>query len=179
MKMASDRSSSAGHPTPAAAPDHVRIPEDALRVIHHEAGHGYPEEICGILIGRDSDAGRVIERVVPVDNARADERSRRYIIEADVLRRVEHEAKRDGFEVIGFYHSHPDHAAIPSAYDREHSWPWYTYVIVAVRRGEIADVRAWRLTDDRTAFGEQSVISTEKTRDQPQQPVPETRQSPL
>jgi len=54
--------------------------------------------------------------------------------------------------VVGFYHSHPDHPARPSAFDLEHAWPFYSYVIVSVEDGAVADMRSWRLRDDRSEF---------------------------
>jgi proteasome lid subunit RPN8/RPN11 len=128
---------------------------DAMRV--HAAG-GYPEEICGVLLGRDSGSdGRTIDRIVRVANARTEERGRRYTIPAESLRDIERDARADGLDVIGFYHSHPDHPAEPSVYDREHSWPWYTYVIVSVQAGDPVDLRAWRLQEDRSGFEEERV----------------------
>jgi proteasome lid subunit RPN8/RPN11 len=135
-------------------------------IVLEEAARGYPEEVCGVLVGREvraaSDDGhgagvRVVERVVPVTNVRQDQRERRYVIDAPTVRRVEREAEADGLAVIGFYHTHPDHPAVPSEFDREHSWPWYTYIIVSVRDGEAADARAWRLLADRTGFEEETI----------------------
>jgi len=54
--------------------------------------------------------------------------------------------------VVGFFHSHPDHPASPSAFDLEHAWPYYSYLIVSVGRGRVADARAWRLATDRSRF---------------------------
>jgi proteasome lid subunit RPN8/RPN11 len=125
--------------------------------IRQTARQGYPEEVCGVLLGSHAEgAERRIVRVVPVANARADERARRYLIPAGALRDIESTARRDGLDVLGFYHSHPDHPAVPSTYDREHSWPWYTYVIVSVAANQ-AVARAWRLADDRSAFQEEEI----------------------
>ena len=66
--------------------------------------------------------------------------------------RAELEAGRRGLDVLGFYHSHPDHPAEPSEYDREHALPGYVYVIVAVDNGGAGEVKSWSLSPDRTAF---------------------------
>ena len=146
-------------------------PAAALDVMRTDARRGYPEEVCGILIGQVDGSERTIERVIPVENARQEERTRRYIIDADILRRVEAEATDSGRDVIGFYHSHPDHPAVPSAFDREHSWPWYTYIILSVRSGDVVDTRAWELSDDRSRFRQIIVIHPETSpRNQPQKP---------
>jgi proteasome lid subunit RPN8/RPN11 len=163
----------ASAPPPAASDGRISVPEPAFDVMCTDARRGYPEEVCGILIGQVDGSERTIERVIPVENARQDERARRYVIDADVLRRVEGEATDNGLDVIGFYHSHPDHPAVPSTFDREHSWPWYTYIILSVRSGAVVDTRAWQLSDDRSRFRQITVTSS--TRNQPQKPAPETR----
>ena len=60
--------------------------------------------------------------------------------------------RHKGWTLIGWYHSHPDHPAKPSEYDREHAWPWYSYIIVSVQNGNPRDMTSWRLQDDRSAF---------------------------
>jgi proteasome lid subunit RPN8/RPN11 len=77
------------------------------------------------------------------------------------VRVVEDAAARGGLDVLGFYHSHPDHPAIPSAFDRDHAWPWYTYVIVPVEGGEAGAPRAWQLKQDRHHFDEVRLLPKE------------------
>lgn len=91
-------------------------------------------------------------QVIPVENAREDERTHRYLIPPEVMAEIDTEAIRNGRDIVGFYHSHPDHPAEPSAFDREHAWPWYTYLIIPVKHGEPGTARAWRLADDRATF---------------------------
>ena len=149
----------------------VVLPDGALGVVLDEARRGYPEEVCGVLVGREErmtggqaqeqgrggSGRRVVARVVPVMNVCLDERERRYLIDPVTLLGIEREAEAEGLEVIGFYHTHPDHPAVPSGFDREHSWPWYTYIIVNVQDGEPGDVRAWRLLADRSGFEEETL----------------------
>jgi len=112
----------------------------------------YPEEGCGVLLGRDAGGARVIERVIPFENQREDERGRRYLIAPEQLFVAEREAREAGLDVVGFFHSHPDHPAVPSAFDLEHAWPYYSYLIVSVGRGRVVDARSWRLAADRARF---------------------------
>lgn len=133
----------------------IRIPENEVWAMRSEARLGYPEECCGALLGRaDADGVGWVWRAVPIHNALDDERERRYLIGPDEVRVLEDAAGRAGLDVLGFYHSHPDHPAVPSAFDRDHAWPWYVYVIVPVQKGEPGVPRAWRLTGDRTSFDE-------------------------
>ena len=137
----------------------IRIALTLLDGIRQAVRNGYPEEVCGVLLGSEAaEGGRVIVRAVPVDNAREEERSRRYLIPADRLREIESSARRDGLDVVGFYHSHPDHPALPSSYDRDHAWPWYTYLIVSVSAANGTVARAWKLAEDRTALHEEEIL---------------------
>ena len=88
----------------------------------------------------------------PLTNRRDDSPRNRFSITADDFRAAERAAKEQGLELVGWYHSHPDHPARPSEYDREHAWPWYSYVIVSVASGEACDMTSWQLSDDRSAF---------------------------
>jgi proteasome lid subunit RPN8/RPN11 len=141
----------------------MRLSPRDLSAIRGQASNGYPEEICGLLLGREAEerGGRTVTRVVPIENARTDERNRRYIIPAAAVRDAGRSGAVDGLEVLGFYHSHPDHPAEPSTCDLEHAWPWYTYVIVPVATARAGDPRAWRLKDDRTGFEEVRIECTE------------------
>lgn len=127
--------------------------------IHGHAAAIYPEECCGVLVGRllPGDKGILVERVLPVDNARRDSRGNRYLIDPETVLAAEKEARAAKLEVVGYYHSHPDHPARPSAFDREHAWPGLSYVIVSVADGRVADTRCWRLSDDRESFEEQTL----------------------
>ena len=75
----------------------------------------------------------------------------------DDLRRLETEARADGLEIVGYYHSHPDHPARPSAFDTEHAWPWYSYLIVRIDRGSAADAASWVLDDERPLMHPESL----------------------
>ncbi len=82
------------------------------------------------------------------------QRTRRYQIDAHGMLQAEFTAEDKGFDVVGIFHSHPDHPARPSEYDREHSLPWYTYIITRIADGTAEISRAWRLTEDRKQFVE-------------------------
>jgi proteasome lid subunit RPN8/RPN11 len=124
----------------------------AAHLIEEIRGHGeraYPSECCGILAGRlDGDGVKEVARLAPAVNRRTDD-PHRYLIAPDDLRRLELELRAEGLEILGYYHSHPDHPAAPSAFDAEHAWPWYSYLIVRVDRGQGAEVASWLLEDDR------------------------------
>ena len=122
---------------------------------HGEAS--YPEECCGFLIGRFGEEETVVDRVLSVDNERQDSRHNRFLIHPETVLAAHKEARAAGLDVVGYYHSHPDHPARPSEFDREHAWPGLSYVIVSVAGGKVADARSWRLSDDRDRFEEEAI----------------------
>lgn len=133
----------------------VRLASGVGEGIGAHAEAAYPEECCGGVLGRAGRAGGVeVCRAIPVENGWPGERGGRYRIGADTVRALEAIATREGVELIGFYHSHPDAAAVPSALDLELAWPWYTYLIVPVGLGRAGEVRGWRLREDRGDFDE-------------------------
>ena len=119
-----------------------------------EGRRTYPNECCGFLLGRDVGEHAQVEEVVPAVNARDDSPRNRYLIPPEAFLHVQRDANARGLDIVGFYHSHPDVEAYPSAFDREHAWNGYYYVIVSVREGEPREVRAWRLRDERDGFDE-------------------------
>ena len=133
---------------------------DTRVAVQEHAERGYPDEVCGLLIGSFDGADKVVRQVVPVENEweAVDERRRRFLITPDVFARQERQARQDGLEIVGFYHSHPDHPAEPSEYDRDHAWPGYSYVIASVGRESVQDTRSWLLKDDRSGYDEEPIV---------------------
>lgn len=135
----------------------LRLDPAGLEQVHAHLARAYPEEGCGVLVGRDEGARRVVERVVVFGNQREDSRRNRYLISPEQLLQVEREARLEGLDVVGFFHSHPDHPAFPSAFDLEHAWPYYSYLIVSVAEGRAGEARAWRLAPDRSRFEPEAI----------------------
>ena len=128
----------------------VRISDALLTQIRRAGEEAYPAECCGVLAGRAAEVKEVLG-LVPAVNRRTDD-PHRYLIAPEDLHRITLELSRSGLEVLGFYHSHPDHRAVPSSFDTEHAWPWYSYVILEVRGGQAAELASWRLEDDRSGM---------------------------
>jgi proteasome lid subunit RPN8/RPN11 len=127
-------------------------PEIAAKIRSHGA-ETYPHECCGALLGREvADDLREVVALFPLVNRRDDSPRNRFSVTSDDVRDAEKAARQQGVEVLGWYHSHPDHPAKPSQYDQDHAWPWYSYVIVSVANREPQDMTSWRLTDDRSQF---------------------------
>jgi cysteine synthase B len=139
-------------PDPPAPPTLVVDERVAGRIRRHGEA-AFPDEGCGALLGR---AG-VVDEALPLDNATDGERRRRFLIGPDDYQRAEARAADGDREVLGFYHSHPNHPALPSAFDLDHAWPNLSYVIVSVRGALSDELRSWRLRPDRSAFQEELV----------------------
>jgi proteasome lid subunit RPN8/RPN11 len=130
----------------------LKIPDSLLKRIHAHGVETYPHECCGALLGRDDDSGREIVELMPLENRRNDSPRNRFEVTPDDVRMAEKTAREKKIDLIGWYHSHPDAPARPSEFDREHAWPWYSYIIVSVANGKPEKMTSWRLTDDRTQF---------------------------
>jgi cysteine synthase B len=132
----------------------LRIAAAARVAVIAHATSTYPEECCGVLIG---PSAHQVTEAVPLENVQGQNRQRRFVIDPAAYRAAETLADARGQVLVGFYHSHPDHPAMPSAFDLEHAWPNFSYPIVSVLDGRAADLRSWRLRSDRHAFDEESV----------------------
>ena len=126
----------------------IRLSTSLLDEIRRHGERAYPAECCGALVGRIAEGVKEVVRLAPAVNRRTDD-PHRYLIAPDDLRRLETEIRRESLEVVGYYHSHPDHPARPSAFDTEHAWPWYSYLIVRIDRGRAADAASLVLDDER------------------------------
>lgn len=128
-------------------------PEKVLEEIRRHAEETYPEECCGFLLGIVGADGNEIRRALRAVNRNENRREDRYVISPDDYRSAEMAAREAALDVVGTYHSHPDHPARPSATDLEAAtFPGYTYAIVSVRHGRAAELTAWTLAPDRSRF---------------------------
>jgi len=120
----------------------------------------YPNECCGIILGNISDDGtKNAKRTMDINNSSENnERYHRFLITPEEMFKAEQAARAEKMEIIGFYHSHPDHPSMPSGYDKERALPFYSYVIISVDNGQAQVLTSWELTDDRTDFVQEKII---------------------
>lgn len=137
----------------------IELSQQQLNEIRRHAEQDYPYECCGLLIGRFAEAGRkVVTETYSISNAREEAAKRnRFLIQPEELMRGEKYARERRLDVVGFYHSHPDHPAVPSQYDLEHAWPTYSYIIVSVLQGSATDLFSWELEADRSRFNSEEI----------------------
>lgn len=128
-----------------------------LRTIRAHGEETYPHECCGFMLGAIEGDRKVVTEVRRAGNTRHDSPHNRYQISPEESFAMEKEASSRGIAIVGIYHSHPDHPAIPSETDREHACPWYSYLIVPVAKGTATDARTWVL--DGPGFVEETLSS--------------------
>lgn len=139
------------------------ISTDLLAQVHAHGEGAYPDEGAGFLVGQLEGSTRRVLDVLPVSNERpSEERRNRYLIGPHELLRAENEAARHGLDLIGVFHSHPDHPNRPSETDRQWALPWLSYLITTVEAGEAKESCSWRLNDDRSGFVEEELEKVEK-----------------
>jgi proteasome lid subunit RPN8/RPN11 len=137
----------------------IYLTEEHIKQIEAHGERAFPYECGGMLIGRFEDGKKSVVELLPMENAmaEAEQHNRVLILPKDVLR-AERFAREKKLDVVGYYHSHPDHPAIPSQFDLDHALPVWTYIIVSVREGKAADLRAWEMENDRSKFNEEDIL---------------------
>lgn len=139
----------------------LQLPSSILKEIHSHGAQAYPEEGAGLLLGVDNGVDRLVSVILGLTNSREDAaRHNRYLITPQDMLRGEQEAARRGLDIVGVFHSHPDHPNRPSIFDRDWALPWYSYVITSVQQGSAVESRSWRLTEDRGEFFEEEITIT-------------------
>jgi proteasome lid subunit RPN8/RPN11 len=133
-----------------------------VQQIEQEGMAAYPNECCGAMLGKDvTENGKVrrtVQRLEPLANAfSAEEQYHRFSLDARDLMRLEKLAGELKMAVLGFYHSHPDHPARPSEYDRQHAWPYYSYVIIAIAKRKPEILTSWQLDEATEQFKQEEV----------------------
>ena len=137
----------------------IFLNEDQISEIKRHGERAYPNECCGLLIGRfEAQGKKTVVEIFSIENAReAAARHNRSLITPQDLMRGERYAREKRLDVVGNYHSHPDHPAVPSQFDLDHALPVWTYIIVSVLKGKAADLRSWEMENDRSKFNEEEI----------------------
>lgn len=138
--------------------EELAVPATVRAAIRAHGVDAFPDECCGVLVG--PHAGRVTDAWRFVNTTSLD-RQRRFLVGPDDYRDAEARAAREGLDIIGFYHSHPNHPAEPSAFDLDHAWPNLSYLIVSVRDRVPREMRSWRLRADRSGYREETIVPGE------------------
>lgn len=146
----------------------LSISVELLRQIHAHGENAYPEEGAGLMLGTQQGQEKCVSRLIFFENARESEaRHNRYLLTPQDYLRGEQEAARWGVEILGVFHSHPDHPNRPSEFDREWAMPFLSYLITSVHAGRALGSRCWLLSEDRSKFIEEELIVSGCLEEQP------------
>lgn len=140
----------------------VKLSGAAFASIRNHGEQAFPHECCGVLFGKLQNGEKIVEEVFRIDNQFEEtERHHRFLITPDDYRVAEKVSRSKKLDILGFYHSHPDSPSIASKYDLDHAFPWFSYVIVSIKKNKYADIHSWVMEDDRSKFNEENVIIDE------------------
>lgn len=133
----------------------LRLPESAHAELEALVCAGYPFETCGLLVGQQTNGHVAVKRVVQARNVNQERARDRYEFDPRDFMAAEEQARTAGLDIVGIWHSHPDHPARPSETDRAAAWEGWSYVILSVTRDGVRDLRSWRLSNEQ--FVEESI----------------------
>lgn len=140
----------------------IGLNEKLINEIERHGVSTYPNECGGMLIGHlAADCSRTVVETFPLENSSLENQSNRVLILPRDVMRAERYAREKKLHVVGYYHSHPDHPAVPSQYDLDHALPVWSYVIVSVMAGKAVDLRSWIMENDRSTFNEEEIHKCE------------------
>lgn len=131
----------------------VKINESSYKAIIKHAESGFPHEVCGVLIGQDHTVSHYKE----CNNLNTERAHDRYELDPLSFKEADDYSREIGKEIIGIYHSHPDHPSMASETDRQRAWPEWIYIIFSINQGKYNDARAWILEDSGEKFYEESI----------------------
>jgi proteasome lid subunit RPN8/RPN11 len=135
------------------------ISSQLLENIHAHGESAYPEEGAGLLLGTAIGGQKQVTQILALANSREEgARHNRYLLTPQDYLRGEQEADRLGLDVLGVFHSHPDHPNRPSEFDRDWAMPWFSYLITSVQAGQAVESRSWLLAEDRSQFSEEQIM---------------------
>ena len=141
----------------------LQIDSNRMGEISAHVAAGYPNESCGLLIGTVRGDRRRVDRILPATNRNQSRARDRYDLDPADFRRADSMARAAGAEIVGIYHSHPDHPCRPSRFDSERAWEGYSYLILSVTTAGVGPYRSWIL--DRSTFREEPVTVPEPSID--------------
>jgi proteasome lid subunit RPN8/RPN11 len=136
----------------------IIVEPKAKQVMIEDAQSAYPNECCGFFYGAEQDDDRTITHVVVVENGKEGDKRKRFEITPQDYMRAEQFALENGLQLLGVYHSHPDHPAVPSEHDRVAAQPYFSYIIISVLNRIAADLRSWRLNEE--FFFDEEILET-------------------
>lgn len=135
----------------------IHVNEHLLTALKNDAFHSFPDECCGFMLGKENGEERVIEQLIVVNNCKEGDKRRRFEISPSDYLNAERYADDNHLLLLGVYHSHPNHPSVPSEHDRIAAQPYFSYIILSVRKNEFVSVQSWKL-NEQFQFEEEKVL---------------------
>ena len=132
------------------------IEPKALEQMFADALQTFPDECCGFFFGKEQGEERRVTEILVVNNSKEGDKRRRFVIAPKDYMNAERHAEDNVLQLLGIYHSHPNHPAIPSEHDRVAAQPYFSYIIISVMDREIAAIRSWQLNEE-SQFEEETI----------------------
>lgn len=127
----------------------ITVEQAAEKIMNDDAVTAFPDECCGFMFGsEDASGNRIVTQALPINNSAVENRKRRFVISPKDYMKGEQYAIANDVQLLGIYHSHPNHPAIPSEHDRVAAQPFFSYVIISVQNGIVDHTRSWLLNDN-------------------------------
>jgi proteasome lid subunit RPN8/RPN11 len=136
----------------------IRIEPGPWRTMLAHAADTYPNECCGAMLGISDGEAKTVREVLPLANAFSGAQAARYELRPEDLLAADSAARKRNLDLIGIYHSHPDCDAYFSKTDLENSCPWYSFVVLSVRKGEFHHANSWLPNADRTEASREELL---------------------
>lgn len=130
------------------------------RIVRH-CEEGYPREVCGLLLGKSAEGQKQVKKIHPAKNLSKERAFDRYELDPLDFNRADQEARSQGLDIIGFYHSHPDHPAVASPTDKKKAWEGYSYLILSIKHQKLDHFKSWRLNRGKMVEEETEVLNGE------------------
>ncbi len=122
--------------------------KDLMDKMVDHAIESYPMECCGFVFGKEQPDGRILSEVHRAPNNQSGDQRRRFEIDPLDYLKAERYALENGITLLGIYHSHPDHPAVPSIHDLKQAVPFFSYLILAAKKGQVDNITSWQLLEN-------------------------------
>ena len=136
----------------------IKIPSSILRQIYDHMESAYPHECCGLMIGTASGSERVVQSSRRCRNLNTERAHDRYEMDPKCMLKAQLELAGGPWDIVGIYHSHPDHPSKASQTDTDAAQPGWSYVIVSVQKGTAANIQSWDLNEAEKKFYEEPLF---------------------
>ena len=135
----------------------LKISRKIIDDISAHSKETYPEECCGLLVGRDSGDDRIITESHRAENVAEERHHDRYEIDPKKYLEIDKATRGRDADIVGFYHSHPDDRSVPSKFDTDIAWPTYSYIIASAEKDGVASIQSWGIRDGEEKFSEEKM----------------------